>query len=324
MPMLHTSSRALPALTLLALLAACAADGGRPSGQAATAPAPAASAASQPAPPPPPPPEPPPPAGPAAQAQAQKIALAAVDLLEAGREDDARAELQKALGLDYANKLANNLMRQITADPVATLGRESWVYTVRPNDSLSRIAGRFMGDIYAFYILARYNDIKVPRQVAGGQQIRVPGKAPPPGSLEPKEPVRGTPGTKGSDAGKPAVPDTPPPVAAPAPPPEPSPGERALRNGEAAERAGKLERALDEYRRAASLDQPGATAKAEAVRKRLVDKNTQAARTAFAKQDLAGAIRSWDSVLALDPNNELAKLERQKAVQLKLKVDQLK
>ena len=322
MSMLYTTtSRASSALMLLAMLAACAADGGKPASPSAMPAVPPTAAPSQPA----PPPEPPAPAGPVAQAQAQKIAQAAVDLLEAGREDDARADLQKALTLDVANKLANNLMRQITADPVATLGRESWIYTVRPNDSLSRIAGRFMGDIYAFYILARYNDIRVPKQVTGGQQIRVPGKAPPPGSLvEPREPARNTPATKGSEASKPATPDAPPPVTAPAPPPEPTPGERALRNGEAAERAGKLEQALDEYRRAASLDQPSATAKAEAVRKRLVDKNTQAARTAFAKQDLTGAIRGWDNVLALDPNNELAKLERQKALQLKQKADQLK
>ena len=40
--------------------------------------------------------------------------------------------------------------------------------------ALSRIAGHFMGDIYMFYALARYNDIRVPRLVAGGQVIRVP------------------------------------------------------------------------------------------------------------------------------------------------------
>ena len=321
MSMLYTTtSRASSALMLLAMLAACAADGGKPASQSAVPAAPPASTPSQIA----PPPEPPAPAGPAAQAQAQKIAQAAVDLLEAGREDDARADLQKALTLDVANKLANNLMRQITADPVATLGRESWIYTVRPNDSLSRIAGRFMGDIYAFYILARYNDIRVPKQVAGGQQIRIPGKAPPPGSLEPREPARNSPPAKASEATKATAPEAPPPAPAPATPPEPTPGERALRNGEAEERAGKLDQALDDYRRAASLDQPTAGARAEALRKRLVDRHTQAARTAFAKQDLAGAIRSWDNVLVLDPNNELAKLERQKAVQLKQKVDQLK
>ena len=116
--------------------------------------------------------------------QAQKMAIAAADLLEAGNEEQAKADLQRVLASEPGNKLAQNLLRQITADPVAVLGRESFPYTVRSSDTLSRIAGRFLGDIYSFYILARYNDIKIPRQVAGGQVIRIPGKAPPPGVLE--------------------------------------------------------------------------------------------------------------------------------------------
>ncbi|SEL36343.1 Tetratricopeptide repeat-containing protein [Roseateles sp. YR242] len=259
------------------------------------------------------------------------MAMSAVDMLEAGQEDQARAEIQRALALDSTNKLANSLMRQITGDPAQMLGRESFSYTVRPNDTLSRIAGRFMGDIYSFYILARYNDIKVPSRVAGGQVLRIPGKAPPPGSLDPQPAPRGrnTPAPAPVVAPPPAV-QAPAPVAAPAPAPSPapapelSPGEKAMRNAESWERSNRLDRALDEYKRAASLEQPGAQAKVDAVRKKLIDRYTLAARTAFAKQDLAGSIKAWDNVLELDPNNELAKLERQKAVALKAKVDQLK
>src|SRR4051812_1283712 len=148
---------------------------------------PAADAAPVPASPPPPEvvtaPSPLVPAGPvtaAAQQQAQRTAMTAVGMLENGHEDEARAELQKALATDPNNKLAQNLMRQITSDPQSALGRDSFSYTVRPNESLSMIAGRFMGDIYSFYILARYNGIAVPRQVAGGQTLRIPGKSPPP------------------------------------------------------------------------------------------------------------------------------------------------
>jgi len=256
------------------------------------------------------------------------MAMAAVDMLEAGQEDQARAEIQRALGVDNANKLANSLMRQITADPVQMLGKESWTYTVRPNDTLSRIAGRFMGDIYAFYILARYNDIKVPSRVAGGQVLRIPGKAPPPGSLDPAPAPRAS---RNAPAPAPAV-APPPPAAAPTPAPAPAPvaapemsaGEKAMRNGESWERSNRLDRALDEYKRAVSLEQPGAQAKVDVVRKKLIDRYTLNARTAFAKQDLAGSIKAWDNVLELDPGNELAKLERQKAVSLKAKVDQLK
>ncbi|WP_374568592.1 LysM peptidoglycan-binding domain-containing protein [Ideonella sp.] len=247
--------------------------------------------------------------------------MSAVNLLETGHEDQARVELQNALALDPNNKLALNLTRQLTVDPVATLGRESFAYTVRPSDTLSQIAGRFLGDIYAFYILARYNDIKVPRQVAGGQVIRIPGKAPPPGTLE--RDTRRAEAAAPPPAPAPA-PTAPPPPPAPPPVPEPTAGMLALRAAEAAERAGDLERAAAEYKRAASLDQPASAGKAEEVRKRLVSRYTVSARTAFVKQDLAGSIRAWDKVLELDPNNDTAKLERQKALMLQKKVEGLK
>ena len=260
-------------------------------------------------------PVPNPPAPVATQQQATKIAMAAATLLESGHEEQAKAELQRALAADPNNKMALHLMRQITADPVALLGRESFNYTVQPNDSMSGIAKRFLGDVYSFYILARYNGIPVPRQVSGGQVLRIPGKAPPPSA--PREPPR-------AEA---PPPPAPPVVAAPPPPPpappEPTPGERAMRNGEAAERANDFERALAEYRKAANLDQPGAEAKVEQVRKQLVLRYSLNARTAFAKQDLDGAIHAWERVLAVDPSNDTAKLELQRALQLKEKVKKL-
>ena len=157
------------------------------------------------------PPAAPLPPSPAQQAQAQKTAMQVVELLEAGNEDQATVELRRALELDPNNKLALNLMRQITADPQATLGRESFAYTVRPSDTLSRIAGRYLGDIYAFYILARYNGIQVPKRVSSGQVIRIPGKAPPPGRT----------------AARPAPQQPPSPAPAPAPAAAPAPSAHA-------------------------------------------------------------------------------------------------
>lgn len=96
-----------------------------------------------------------------------------------------------------------------------------------------------------------------------------------------------------------------------------------MRSAEAAERSGNLERAYDEYRRAATLDQPGAETKANQMRKQLVFSYTMSARTAFAKQDLDGSIRWWERVLVIDPSNDSAKLERQRALTLKEKVKKL-
>lgn len=265
--------------------------------------------------PPAPPPAPEPQTGPASpekQAQALKIALSTMDLLEAGNEEQARSELQRALALDPNNKLSHNLLRQLNVDPVVALGKESFPYVVKPGETLSKIAQRFMGDIYSFYQLARYNDIKVPKQLAGGQVIRIPGKAPPVAKVVTPEPPA------------PAPAPIPVPALAPVPaPPAPEPVALvAFRSAEAAERAGDLDRALTEYRRAG--DHPGAATKAELLRKQLAARHTVLARTAFAKQDLDGTIGHWDRVLELDPANETAKLERRKALELKKKLESVK
>jgi LysM repeat protein len=200
-----------------------------------------------------------------------------VELLEQGQEEQAAAELQRVLRQEPNHKLANSLMRQIREDPQALLGREFFNYRVQSGESLSRISQRFLGDIYLFYGLARYNGIKVPRQLQGGQQIKIPGKAPAPGAAPAPPPAAPVPPP-------PALPPTPaPPPAAPPAPPDP------------AAEAARLER----------------------ERKEAIARHTRTARAAFAKQDLDGCIAAWDRVLEIDPNNSTARLERQKAIELK-------
>lgn len=215
---------------------------------------------------------------------AQRYVTSALELLEAGKEDEAGAELQRALLLEPGHRLAASLQRQISADPQTLLGRESFAYRVQPGETLSRIAQRFLGDVHQFYILARYNDIKVPRQLAGGQTIRVPGKAP--------AAVTST-----------AAPAAPPAASAPAPAAAP---QRASNPADAA----KAERDRAE--------------RAERERGLVITNATRSARQAFARQDLDTAIAQWDRVLSLDPGNATAKLERQRAVELKEKLGRMK
>jgi tetratricopeptide (TPR) repeat protein len=271
-------------------------------------------------------PEPPPPPTvptPQQKQQAQALAQSAATQLENGNEEQARAELQRALSLDGGHKLALSLKRQITDDPIAMLGGQSFTYVVRPNDSLSSIAGRFLGDVFMFYALARYNNIAVPRQLATGQSIKIPGKAPPPAVASSPTPT--------SPSHVPATAPASPPAAAPAPvippppppPPPPSPGEVTFRAGEAAERAGDLERALREYRKAVQLEHPSAQAKAARVQKALVDRYAMAAHKAFLSQNLQGAIDGWAQVLRVDPANDRAQLELQRCKDLQQKVAEL-
>ncbi len=266
---------------LVALMAGCETPAGP--GSAARPPAPVAAPVVAPSPAPSPvveaPPAPAPPTG-----NPQKYVASALELLELGKEDEASAELQRALILEPGHRLALNLLRQISADPVSVLGRESYMYRVQPGETLSRIAQRFMGDVHLFYILARYNDIKVPKLLSGGQLVRIPGKAPP------AAPVANAPPNV-----TPATPAAPAPAAQRAS----SPSDAARAEREQVERA-------------------------ERDRKLAVANATRAARQAFARQDLSNAIAQWDRVLELEPGNATAKLEKQRAVELKDKLGRVK
>lgn len=228
----------------------------------------------------------------------------AIEMLEAGEVQPAEELLEAVLRADPALRRAQSLLRQIREDPRSLLGSESFAHRVLPGESLSLIAQRFLKDPLLFYALARYNDIAVPRQLAGGQVIRVPGKAPAPGrETEPvpmatptatPTPPPATPATPPVAAERPAAPPAPPPPVAR--PPEPDP--QAVAAAQAARAARDREAA--------------------------VARHIREARSAFAKQDLEGAIREWNEVLKIDPDNRTAQLERQKAVELQERLRRLK
>lgn len=181
--------------------------------------------------------------GPAAKAEVQKLVRQSFELLNEGEEEKAKTELQYAQQLDPDNKAVACLLRGINADPVTTLGKESTSYTVRPGESLGRIAQRALGDVCEFYILARYNHIKVPKQLPAGQVIRIPGKVAlaPPEAVPPVQP----PPAPEPPAAKPAAKD--------------DAAKRALiqrhhRNAQAAFRRQDLTTAIKEWDKVLELD----------------------------------------------------------------------
>jgi tetratricopeptide (TPR) repeat protein len=262
-------------------------------------------------------------------AEVSKLVSSAEAALQDGQEDRARADLQRALAADPGHKLGQLLMQQITDDPVVRLGKESSPYTLRPNDSLSKLARTCLGDVHLFYILARYNDIKVPSRVAEGQVVRIPARcatvvrtterhpsAPPTPAPAPTPPAPATA----------PVPPAPPPPATPAPPAPPpvvSEAERAFAAGSAARRAGQLDAALVQFQKAEAAGHPKAAAQVAEVRKALVERHSRDARAAVAQQKLDAALRHWDRVLELDPGNDTARVERQRVEKLKAKAERL-
>jgi tetratricopeptide (TPR) repeat protein len=308
---LVTSARAAASLLVVVLLAAgCATP--EPTKPAPAPPPPAPTA------PPPEPVKPAPPPEPQlspaqAKAQAQKLTIEAITQLQNGDEAGAQKSLEDALKLDPVSDLAKKLMDQIKADPQKELGATFFRYTVQRDDSLSKIAQQYLGDRYKFHILAKYNDIANPSKLAAGQVIKVPGRAPPPGTPKPAAPVPAPEPT--DEAAKAASPETATPRSA---------SMQLMQQGEGLAKAGNLEGAYDAYREAAMRD-PGnsaAAAQRDAMRGQLARRYEREAAQAFQRQNLDDAINKWDRVLALEPNNQKAKLERERAIDLRKKLNE--
>jgi len=238
--------------------------------------------------------------------------MQAVDSLQNGDEASARATLEKAIVIDANNELAKKLMEQIKADAQVELGSTFFRYTVQRDDSLSKLAQTYLGDRFRFYILAKYNDIANPSRLAAGQVLKIPGKAP----IAP--PVQAKPAPAPGPATKPA--ET---VEAPKPAPEPevaAPKESALmQKAGALQKSGDIAGAYAAYSEAARVD-PGnkdAAAGRDATRTALIRRYDREAVQAYQRQNLDLAIKKWDQILELDPANQKAKLERERAIDLK-------
>ena len=250
---------------------------------------------------PPPKPEParparPPVGSPEAKAQAQQLLRQAFESLNEGEEQKARTELDELRELEPDNKQAACLLKGITADPATALGRQAFPYTVRPGESLGSIARRALGDVCEFWLLARYNNIKVPKQLGAGQSIRIPGKVAlgPPDAPAAKPPA-GAPAPAPVEA--PKAEPAPTPAPAPAPAPAPVVKEPA---------------------------KPAGPSKEEIAKREAIQRHHRNAQAAFRRQDLSSAIKEWDRVLELDPSNELAQARRQEALDMSRRLKELK
>jgi hypothetical protein len=100
----------------------------------------------------------------------------AIGLLYRGDPDAARKLLIQVLKRRPGDPTATSLIRQIDADPETLLGAEHFSYRSRPDDSLSSLAARFLGDPILFYALARYNHLSAGGELPAGLMLRIPGR----------------------------------------------------------------------------------------------------------------------------------------------------
>lgn len=238
----------------------------------------------------------------------------ALTLLERGEPLAARSELELYLRRKPNSRVAKDLLLQIETPASEYFPAEFEKVTLGTGDSLSSLSKQYLGSVYKFHALAKYNDITEPQRIRKGQMIRIPltddakaafaGGSVAPTELEPaEEPDMPEPGGMPEPAA-PTLAEEPvaPALAAPAaagedvateepaePEPEPEPEEPRFTAEELAQIEALHKEALNAYRR----------------------------------QNLDKAIGLWDEVLALDPEHENARLYRSQATSLKKKLSNL-
>jgi tetratricopeptide (TPR) repeat protein len=290
------------AATVALVLAGCAGDGAKKD-------APPEPKVEAPPPPPPPPPKP----VVHSPEQARSLTRDALEPLQAGDEEKARVMLEQAQLFDPSYELPRRLLQQIFSDPQRDYGTQSFTYRIERGDTLATIAQRFLNDKYLFYALAKYNDIKVPKNLTVGQTIRIWGK--PPRVAPPK--VAAAESTL-----EPKLPEPPPVPEVPKASPARVEADKLVTQGQRAQQAGKAEAAVAAYDAAARRDpsHPDAARLAASARKEQAAQLNKEATAEFSRQNLCTAISLWNRVIELDPEQKLAPMKRAQALELREKL----
>lgn len=98
----------------------------------------------------------------------------AINLLQQGDAPHAEAELTAYLA-EIPNSLpARNLLAQVQTPIEMLYPADFFTVTLGMSETLSTLAGIYMGDVLSFYGLARYNAIANPSRVSLNQVIRIP------------------------------------------------------------------------------------------------------------------------------------------------------
>lgn len=231
---------------------------------------------------------------------AQERFRAALDLLESGNTGQARAELIAYLEEKPRSDVANDLLRQVETDSLEYYPSAHREITLSSGESLSTLAKRYLGDVYQFHALAKYNNIAEPRRLRAGQTLKIPL-------------------TEAAIAAF-AVDDDPEAMAR-----EVATRVEAAAAAAAAANVAKesAEAVADAETLTEALPQPAlAPMVAETPSVNPADLHREALN-AFRAQNLEKAINLWDQVLELDPEHDNAGLYRAQAVELQNRLQRL-
>lgn len=221
-------------------------------------------------------------------------------LLERGEPKHARAELALYLEAQPASQVARDLLRQIDLPPHEYFPADYREVTLPSGVSLSSLSKRYLGSVFKFHALAKYNGIRRPGDLTAGHDIKIPLTA---AAME-------------AFAADDAVVE-----------PERADGKTLLAPVEdplesAEEDASEIEtEAVEEVKSntAAAPEEPAVSV----LTKAQIDKLHRTALGAYRAQNLDKAITLWDEVLEADSSHESARLYRAQAVELKQKLRRL-
>lgn len=191
-------------------------------------------------------------------------------LLDGGDAKTARKRIAAGLERDPMDPSLLVLRDSLDRDPIELLGPANHAYTVRPGDTMTGLAERFLGNKLKAYQLARYNGVARPADLSPGQLLRIPGAGPAPAQAREDEPRR-DPRRRADAPARPALaaprpkPATGKPLAA-ARPADPGAARAARAAGLAALNQGQVVRAVGLLRRASQLDPGDALARRDLQR----------------------------------------------------------
>ncbi|UGB38649.1 LysM peptidoglycan-binding domain-containing protein [Frateuria soli] len=226
--------------------------------------------------------------------------------LQSGHFAEGERQLRRYLEVYPDDHAAEAVLRQLTVDPEQALGHASRPYVVRPGDSYSTLAARFLGDGGRFLILARYNGSTNPSMLRVGQTLRVPASRLASGT-QPEGPVQTAAATEPSASGAGAA-----------------KARRLQDESLALLHKGQRSEALERMDQALDVDPqlPPSDADARSLRKQLVSVYHQRAIVLYRDQQLDQAISLWNRVLAIEPDFEPATVYRARALELKQRLKQ--
>jgi tetratricopeptide (TPR) repeat protein len=223
--------------------------------------------------------------------------------LQLGHYQEGERQLRRFLEVHPDDRTAQALLHQLTADPEQALGHASREYIVKPGDSYSTLAARYLGDGGRFLILARYNGSTNPSVLRAGQKLRLPATRLAATDAEgaATQEQRLAPSASGEARARRLQDES----------------LALLHKGQHTQALERMDEALD-----ADPRLPASGADAQALRQQLVSVYHQRAIVLYRDQQLDQAISLWNRVLAIQPDFEPATVYRARALELKQRLKQ--